>query len=611
MVLLVSIQLAVFFALAATAYAAGRLLCARLPFEGGGERGAVCLAVGLAALAQGAQLLGLAGFLRPWAVLAAAAAIHLGAWRVWREPLASARGWVRGRPARRSAGVVGLAALLAAPLFAMTLYPPTDFDPGAYHLPTASAFAETGRLPFLPDLIFPIGPQLNDLLFSTVFPLSETAPHAVELLLGLSTAWLLFVWGSRAASPAAGLAAAALYLGNPLTVHLVTTAYIDAGLALFVTGALYAADRVRRSPGAGWPAVAGFLAGTAAGSKHLGLFFAVAAVLGAGLSAARGARLRSFLTAAAVGLLALAPTTLRLVAATGNPVFPFLPGLFGSSPWEPAPWLGGEPWLHRVVRVLAVPWNGLFERDLLNQQPPLSPAWLAGLPLMAWAFWKDPRARALLAFVAAWGLIFTLLPQDARYLLPVLPVAALVLTGSLWCLLSRWRPARENPRMRRALAGGLALALFLPGWAYGLFRLHRQGPIPSTAAERESYLARRLPLYPAIAHLNRAWGDRWVAFAFDAHRMVYFAKGRLLGNYAGLAPYDRYLPLLAQPEDLDRALARLGVTHLIFENGRGAQPPAGDPRFGRFFRLAFEDRRAQVYARVSPRNASPSNDILE
>jgi hypothetical protein len=190
----------------------------------------------------------------------------------------------------------------------------------------------------------------------------------------------------------------------------------------------------------------------------------------------------------------------------------------------------------------------------------------------------------------------------------VLPVAGLVLAGAAWCLLSRRVPAGPPGRRRPALAAALALALFLPGWAYGLYRLHRHGPIPSTPAAREDYLARRLPLYPAVRHLNQTRRSRYVAFAFDGHRMVYFARGRWLGNYSGIAPFFRFLPLAERPDDLHRELTRLGVTHLVVAGDSGVALPAGDPRFRRLFHEVFADRGGRVYALV--RNASLKTDII-
>ena len=99
-----------------------------------------------------------------------------------------------------------------------------------------------------------------------------------------------------------------------------------------------------------------------------------------------------------------------------------------------------------------------------------------------------------------------------------------------------------------------------------------------------------------------------MAFAFGGHRMVYFARGRWLGNYSGIAPFYRFLPLAARPDDLHRELSRLGATHLVVAGDSGVALPVGAPRFRRLFREIFADRGGQVY--FLERNRSPKADIL-
>jgi hypothetical protein len=593
------VRLGVVAGFLATAWTLGRTLGRRL--AGGGSWGdaGFCVALGAAALAQGVQLLGLAGILRPGGVLALAAAVHLAGWRAWREALAAlgAR-WRARRPGGRWAWPLALAALAAAPLFALTLYPATDFDPTAYHLPLARAFSTTGRLPFLPDLIFPIGPQLNDLLFAAVFPWgAELAAHGVELALTLATAALLAGWGARAFSPAAGGIAAGLYLGNPLVVHLAGTAYIDPGLALFVTAALYCWDRARGdAAGAfGWLAAAGFLAGAAASTKYLGLFFVGIVILVAGL-AVPGRWWRAMAWTGMAAFAALAPAYGRILLATGNPLFPFLPGLFGSSAWDPEPWLGGISWGRRLTDLATLPWDVVFRRATVNQQPPLSPAYLVGIPWLLAAALRDVRARWLLGVALAWLLVFSLLPRDARYLLLVLPVVTLVLAGAIARLAGPLAGGRR--RLDPALATALSVALFLPGWGYALYRLARQGPIPVAAQARERYLAGRLPLYPALRFLNRTRGHDWVAFGFHAQNMEYFADGRLLGNWNGPAPFHRLLRLVPQPAAFHRALRQLGVSVLLVFPEGGVALPEGDAAFRALFRPLYADARARMYLLV-------------
>ena len=588
-------------ALAATAYVLGRGVLWRLPFSSVLERGAVSTSLGLGLLAHVLLLLGLAGLLKPLPVLLLAVAIHGAGWRVWREL------WNE----RQLPRPVWMAAALLAfvPLLLLALYPPTAFDATLYHLPFARAFAETGGVPFLVDRRFPVFPQASEVLFAAVMLFGpDLAAHGVELLATLLTAALLVAWGRRAFPGwrPAGWIAAAAFLGNPIVPYLAGTAYIEAGLTLFVAASFYALDRWRSGDGTPWLALAAAFGATAADAKYLGLFFLGAAGLAVLLAGGRSrsisrpirGRLRDGLLFAGVAAAFLAPWYLRIYLHTGNPIFPYLPQVFGPNPWQslPRPEVV-EPLAARLLRWGRLPWDVLFERVRYNQQPPFSPVCLAAIPLLAFGTIRDARVRFLLAVSGVYALIFTWLPSDSRYLVPLLPLVSLALVASLASLADRW------PRLAsRRQAWALGLACFLPGWLYTGYRIVRQGPLPRTPKAREAYLAQRLPVYPAVAWLNRTRGSAYTLYAFRAEDMAYFADGRFLGDWIGLASFDRVLRGLRTPADLNARLRSLGADHLLISEERGKGLPfPEDGDFQRWFEPVYADGAARIYElRPSP-----------
>jgi hypothetical protein len=181
--------------------------------------------------------------------------------------------------------------------------------------------------------------------------------------------------------------------------------------------------------------------------------------------------------------------------------------------------------------------------------------------------------------------VFLFLPQDSRYLVPILPPVSLALAGALIF----WARRFET---RSWLAAACALAI-LPGWLYAGFRIARQGPLPATAAERELYLARKLPLYPAIRHLDRMSS---VAYAFHAENMKYFYTGDLYGDWIGTESYRRLTPLVEHPALLHRHLRELGASHLLLSRSPGAVRPPGSPEWRRWFRQVYADPAAEIFA---------------
>jgi hypothetical protein len=591
----------VLLALAVTAFVLGRLLVGEL--ERPVERWAVPMAAGLAALAHLGLLLGLADLLRPLPVLLAAAAIHLMGIPLWRRLPAAARAALLR--ARGWHAVLGAAALL--PFGLLPLYPPIAFDATLYHLPYAKGFVASGGVPFLRDLRFPVFPQANEMLFALVMLFAtDVAAHGVQWLMTMLTAALVWAWARDAFSgAAAGWLAAALFLGNPLVAYLAGNAYLEAGLTLFITAALYAARRWRGTGERRWLALAAAFAATAADTKYLGLF--VLGVIGLVVLLGRlpawpaWARWRSVLLFGAVAAALLAPWYGRIYAWTGNPFFPFFPQTFGAGAWAPIRFhsflapsrrLDGTPigregvLASRLVDLVRLPYDLVFERVKYNGQPPISPFYLVALPLALLAAWRDSRQRRLLAFPAAYAFACLALPADARYLVPALPLLSLAAAGALLPLLGR-------PGSRRAAA--VCALCFLPGWLYALYSIHRQGPIPLTPAQREAYLTRWQPCYPAVSYLNRTLGTGYAVWALHAENMAYYARGRFMGDWIGLGRFDRMLRDLRDPGDLHGRLRRLGAGYLLLPRPSMALPFPQDVAFQRWFAPVYADSHAAVY----------------
>ena len=558
-------HLLAFALLAVTAWMAGRLV---LRWLQGLEGLAVSTALGFSLLAHAAFALGTLGLLSRGAILALVAAIHLLGIPVWRE----VRWLWRWKTA------LGLV-LAAAPLFVLALYPPTAFDETLYHLPYARAFARTGTIPFLAELRYPIFPQLDEMLFTGMLLLAgDVATHLVQLLATLVTAALLIAWGGGRI----GWLAAAVFLGNPIVVHLAGTGYVEPALTLFVTAAVYSLERWRETRARPWLVLLGLFAGSAAGVKYLGLFFVAALLAGLLPAAIRERRLRDLAIASAAALAVLAPWYGRLLLHTGNPLFPFYPGVFGPNPWVPDPALHGTL-AERAVDYLTFPWDVLLDRGAVGHQPPFSPAYLFGLPLLAYGFVRDPRVRRILGIALAYSLLLFILPPDSRYMTAVLPLASLAFALTL----ARWR-------LRDWVLPALAVLLFLPGWAYGIYRTGREGPLPVTPRERDVYLARELPAYAALDHLNRRHGPGYTVYGLFAENMVYHAAGTLLGDWNGPARYSRVLSALGDPERFHRRLKALDADYLLIVRGKGVRLPEG-PEWSRRFRRIYSDRWTEVY----------------
>lgn len=601
---------AVFAVLVASAYVAGRLLwrAPRAAASVPSERGVYAGILGLVALSTLGCALGLMGALRPWPLLVALGLLHAAGVGAWRE-MATARDSSGNAPGRGTSWWA-VPLFVAGPLFVLALYPPTAFDETLYHLPMARAFAGAGALPFLPELRFPVFPQLAELLAAEILLFApDTATHLVALLAVLLTAALLVVWGrewtASRQQPEVGWLAAAIFLGNPLVVYLSGTGYVDPLLTLFVTASCHAFWRWRRGAGAHYLAVSGAFAGAAASTKYLGLFFVavlgLAACVAKPFGAARGGRWRQAAVFALLAAAVMAPWYGRLVVLTGNPVFPFLSSVFGENEWTVLHYhslttvLGpGDPnsaVVEKLGRLVTLPWDVLVRRERVGALPPLSPAYLLGTPWMLFAAWRHREPRWLLALAMAFVGLFPLLPADPRYLVTVLPLFGLALAIGI-----------ERFLRRRTTALALVVALLLPGWLYAGYRMAIQGALPTDPAARETFLSRRLPLYPAVARINHALRPGDTVYGLHAEQMRDFVRGHYMGDWFGARRYALLLDRIAEPRAVHDTLESWGVDYFLVPRST-AWPLSDDQAVRAGFQIYYQDGAAQVYV-VGPRAAA-------
>ncbi len=594
--------------MAASAWVFGETLLGRWLVGRPRERWPVAGALGLGVIAQAMFFLGLLGLLDRTIVLGLLALGHLFCRHTWSSSFGRSvfAGWIVTR-AHRVSLAVGLVAL--GPLFVLALYPPTGFDAAVYHLPYARAFVDTGGLPFLPDLRFPVFPQAGEMGFVLGFFLSgEIAAKLTQLIAVWWTAGLLMLWGQELQSREVGWWAAALWLGSPLVVWLGTSAYVDATLTLFVTATLYTWERWARTEDRRWLWLAGIFSGLAVSTKYLGLFFLAAAAVCTLWREGRQYKLRSVLVFSVVALAVLAPWYLRIVYYTGNPVFPFYAPLFGGSEWatlhdeallpvaEAGQGAGTSAVLQlqawRIIEglgfLLAVPWTAVFDREVFHWQAPLSPLYLVLLPICApFALWAA-RTRRLMLLVGAYSLFWLTTVRDLRFLVAVAPALNLALAATLgrWALSSGAKVWLGIGR--RYLSVLLAVVLVAPGWLYAFYKLSEQGSVPVTLDQRDAYLARHVSGYEAIQAIQQVEGSQYSVYALYGENLRYYADGRFLGDWFGPASFARIKAVLGDGRELYDELRGLGACYLLI---RRHQPQALMPNDA-FARRHFELRAA-------------------
>lgn len=440
-----------------------------------------------------------------------------------------------------------------APMVVLALYPPTGFDETMYHLPLVQAMARDG-VRFHADLRFPAFPLLAELLALPAYLAGGAiATHAIPLLALLLTAAVLVQW-ARFRNIHPTLLPAAAFLGTPIAVHLGTSLYVEAVLTFFVTAGFYALDRASSERTHRWLILAGLSLGAACATKYLGLYFA-------GIAALTLLRSRRFFVFALAFLCTALPMYGWLFAQTGNPLFPY----FGANVWSP----GLPPLMlpsERIVHLLRVPWDVLFARERLGMQPPFTP--LFALALIATLALRKTR-WAFLGYLV----IFTFLPQDSRYLLPLLPLLFI-------------EAATLLPPLSRPIAIAACVIAIVTGPAYALYRIVKQGPPPLTKTQQIAYLERAVPEYHAL----QLAGARRV-YACRGEQLKFYARGPFFGDHVGPYAFARVL----DRRDSERTHANLAALHIdvlfVDKTNCTSLPPLP----ARGFTLLYEDEAAQLW----------------
>ena len=238
------------------------------------EEAALLVPVGLAVTIVLLFVLGLAGILTAPGILAGAGlALALAGWRL-RDRFASGVFGTTGALARNATPtrlvMILTAGTVLTPVALDALTPPFMSDEVRYHLPYALHFAEQGRI--VPDLYlrYPFHTLNVNLLYAAaLISGDDVTPHFVHLLLGSLAGLALYVLAVPVCGRVTAFCAVMLFFVTPNFTHFAATAYIDLGLAAFVTSAIACLDRARERPAL--VVCAGLAFGAALGSKYLAL----------------------------------------------------------------------------------------------------------------------------------------------------------------------------------------------------------------------------------------------------------------------------------------------------------------------------------------------------
>jgi hypothetical protein len=596
--------------LALLAYTFGRRLTFHFVFQTRLEEICVSIGLGFGVIAYLVLLLGCFNLLYVWIVAGVLAAAFLVCYRVWGGVLLSFyRPWDLLKRAKKlnlaiRIAVVLVVTIIARPIWLFPLYPPTAFDSTMYHLATAKVYAERHALPLTPYLRLATSPQTNHMLFTlSLLFFDDVLAQLVQFLILLTLAGSMIAFGQRFFSDRAGVWSAAILLSNPLVLWLGSVCYIDIAVMLFLWLSIFAFYVWTRSTERKWLLLSAAFCGFAIGTKYNAMIFLL--ILGI-LALYKGGRERKFrdcLFFVAFTLLVVSPWFARNFFYTRNPVYPFFYKVFGS--------LFGYGFLRAeyyhgmlsdvanygvgvtVKSFLLLPWYLATQHQRFASEMPVAWLPLFVLPLVLVIGLVAPRMRLLVAIGLPFILFWFFTIQVMRYLMPVLPLLS-VLTAAILDRLFSYPPIFNRQIVARAITIIGFVALIYTGWDHSYELVANQGATPVDQEQRDSYLSRSFPSYPAYKLLNQYRKSDYNLYSIYDENLAYFVDGFYMGDYFGPARYALIFDKLSDGRLLHEQLKQLHVDYLLINYRRETVVIPNDDVFRQYFRLIYSRDNVDV-----------------
>lgn len=476
--------------------------------------------------------------------------------------------------------LVALGAFFAA-VWAVAVNPVVSWDGAVYHLALPDLYLEAGGFRPAPFLVYAHWPQAVELLYGAAMALLDhRLAKVVHLAFGLLCVALL-ARAARGPRWAGGLAGG-LFLLSGVVVFEIRVAYVDLALAFFCLALFLLLDQataekeVERAPRL---VLAGAAAGLVAASKISGIVLVVAIAVvflpaWLRISGRRGLRatvrptLFFFLPAALLWL----PWVLRTFLATGNP---FYPALFGGPDWSPelaqafAEWqrsigMGREP-----VDWLLLPWRVIVEGGAGYERfdGRLSVAWLVALPFALWQALRRAGSRRAGRALAGAGLYFVFwaaTSQQMRFLVPVLPLLALVSAEGMAEAARRLRRRSGSPWLRpRRIGACLAVA-----WSAWMAWDH--GPVLRAGVDHLRLYARpgfhmpETPPRPPIFDSMESLPQDAVILLLGSNHLLHCPRECLVDSFFEASQIADWLSPARNADEVADLLRRRGATHVAW-----------------------------------------------
>jgi 4-amino-4-deoxy-L-arabinose transferase-like glycosyltransferase len=490
------------------------------------------------------------------------------------------------------AAAVGCALPIVASLTVLAICsmdPVLEWDTNVYHLQIPKFYIANQGFVKMSFNVYSNWPLNGELLFGLAMLLKDyVLANSVQCLFFAATAYAVFEYVRARRSHWFGLLAVVFMLFNPMLLWELTTAYVDVFYAFFLTAAFLFATQALDAPDCRkiYLTLSGVACGLMVGFKITGFAGAgTIAVYYLAASAVRKQFRRGFLD---FGLCMIPPVVLgglpwmlKAVWYTGNPVYPFLYGVFGGPEWSEncsrqfVNWqssigMGRSPVDFILLPVRVILWG---DSGYAHFDGSISRLWIVLLPLSLIAAFWNRAVRACLVVAGVYFAYWAFSSQQIRFLIPILPILAIAAAGAIGDLIDRLITNRAG----RATALAIVYCAFsvlliretIPYYKKscqiaGLYGgKDRQAVLDSAVPAEFAFIDRALPSNAKLLMLNHNW-------------TFYCRRDYIADSFFEASQIADWLGPCSSPEEIVLRLKDKKVTHILFwtKNWHIAYPTA-------------------------------------
>ncbi len=463
--------------------------------------------------------------------------------------------------------------LTLAAAFLLVLTPEIGKDAVVYHLAVPRQYLAARGFVFIPGNIFANLPFLAEMLYIPVVAFGNDmiakGLHFLVLPALLMGMWHIASVRLRLSTPLVPLL---VFVSLPTVFDLAHLAYVDLFAAMFSFAAVYSFLVWQKNPERRWLLICALFTGAALSTKYSAVILPILAILGILRKHHAGNDTRLLLLDLGAYLLVTImfgiPFYLKNILLTGNPVYPFMYGIFGGK--------GLDEDLARLFHglyqymgmgrslydYLLLPWNISFNAELNSTRfdGMIGPAFLLLLPLLLIRRNSQTDVTTIGVYCLVSFLFWASSSQDLRYLVPVLPFLALL------CGVAVDRSCTSRVLSTYAIAVICGSILF--NLVQNVREFSRVNPLPFIVGKetRDEFLSRSLSTYRTYDAANRMLPNDARIFLVNMKNYQFFCEHSCYSDSMfETHTLQKILRTSTFPYEIRRSLHSMGFTHIMYD----------------------------------------------